>query len=312
MADPIAGSEVVSAGADELLSSQAEERRLSRRQLILRRFLRNRTAVLGLVVYAILVLAAIFGPYVYPWKFDEIDNTAFLQPPSAQHIFGTTQEGRDVLALTLKGLGKSMLIGVLVAVLSTGFAALVGAFAAYYGKLSDRAITWVIDLMMVIPSFLIIAILTTNLTGSASWLLLIILLAAFSWMLTARVMRSISMSLTNREYVLAAKFMGIPGPVIIVRHILPNAFSYLIVDATLNVASAILSETTLSFFGFGIQPPDTSLGTLIGDFQRMASTFPWTFIPPALILVIMILAVNAVGDGLRDALDPTSGSGGKA
>jgi peptide/nickel transport system permease protein len=313
MTDPIAGREPLdSTETEEALVDEADERRLSRRQLILRRFLRNKTALVGLAVFVILVLAAIFGPYLYPWKFDEIDQTAYLTPPDSVHPFGTTQEGRDMLALTLKGMGKSMLIGILVALLSTGFAAIVGSVAAYYGGWTERVLTWIIDLLLVIPSFLIIAILTTGSQGTGGWLLLVVLLAAFAWMVSARVVRSITLALKEREYVVAARFMGIPGPVIIVRHVLPNAFSFLIVDATINVAAAVLGETTLSFFGFGIQPPDTSLGTLIGDGQRMAATFPWTFIPPAVVLVLMILSVNAIGDGLRDALDPTSGSGGKA
>lgn len=120
------------------------------------------------------------------------------------------------------------------------------------------------------------------------------------------------MSVKEREYVLAAKFMGMPAPMIIFRHILPNISSLLIINATLGVGGAILAETGLSFFGFGVQSPDTSLGTLIGTGQRMATTFPWVFLLPAAVLVVMVLSLNAIGDGLRDAFDPSSQSGGSA
>ena len=139
-----------------------------------------------------------------------------------------------------------------------------------------------------------------------------VLLAVFAWPLSARVVRSLTLSIREREYVLAARFMGLSAARIIVRHILPNASSLLIIDATLGVGYAILSETGLSYFGFGVQPPDTSLGTLIGEGARMATTYPWIFLGPAVVLVFLVLCVNAVGDGLRDALDPTSASGGTA
>jgi peptide/nickel transport system permease protein len=143
-------------------------------------------------------------------------------------------------------------------------------------------------------------------------MILAVLLAVFAWPLSARVVRSLTLSIREREYVLAARFMGLGAFRIIVRHILPNASSLLIIDATLGVGYAILSETGLSYFGFGVQPPDTSLGTLIGEGARMATSYPWIFLGPATILVFLVLCVNAVGDGLRDALDPSSMSGGRA
>ncbi len=288
-------------------------KRLSRRQLIVRRFLRNKTAVVGLVIIAILVLAALVGPHLSPWEFDQVDRRAFLKAPNDRHLLGTTQAGRDMLSLSLHGLRKSLIIGFMVALLSTGVAALIGSFAAYYGGWLERISLWVIDLLLVIPSFLLIALVTAgNASGRSSWLLLVVLLAVFSWMLSARVVRSLTQSIKEREYVLAAKFMGLSGPRTVIRHILPNISSLLIIDATLNVSGAILAETSLSYFGFGVQPPDTSLGTLLGDGARQINSFPWLFTGPAVIIVLLILSVNAVGDGLRDALDPSSGSGGDA
>lgn len=288
-------------------------RRLGRGQLTFRRFLRNRTAVVGAVLILLLAVTAIVGPALFYWKFDDIDYDAFLTGPDANHLLGTTQAGRDVLALTLRGMGKSLVIGFMVALLSTSIAALVGASAAYLGGWYERVVLWVVDLMLVVPSFLLIAVIATGgPKGENAWLLLVLLLALFGWPLSSRVVRSLTLSVKEREYIQAARFMGLPTWRIIIRHIIPNVSSLLIIDATLGVGYAILAETGLSYFGFGVQPPDTSLGTLIGEGARMATTFPWVFLGPATILVLLVMSVNAVGDGLRDALDPTSGSGGRA
>jgi peptide/nickel transport system permease protein len=297
----------------ELGGGRPRTKRLTRRRLILRRFLRNKLAVAGVAIWIFLILLAAVGPLISPWAFNDVDRRAYLKPPSEQHWFGTTQSGRDVLALTMQGLRKSLLIGLLVALISTSIAALVGSFAAYFGGWTERVSLWVVDLLLVIPSFFLIAILVTGgPQGGNSWLLLVILLAAFSWVLSARVVRSLTLSVKEREYVLAARFMGLAAPKVIIRHILPNISSLLIIDATLGIGGAVLAETTLAFFGFGVQPPDTSLGTLIAEGQRLATTFPWIFLAPASVLVTMVLSVNAIGDGLRDALDPNSSSGGTA
>lgn len=303
-------------------SGAASPRRVTRGRLTFRRFLRNRTALVGVCVIVLLVFLAVFGPILSPWGYAEVDPKAFLKPPSARHFLGTTQAGRDVLALVMRGMGKSLIIGFSVAILSTSIAAIVGSFAAYFGGWFQRIALWVIDLLLVIPGFLLIAVMMSpqggslrqffGLNGSKSWIMLVILLAAFGWMLSARVVRSIAMSLKEREYVHAARFMGIPAPLVIIRHILPNISSLLIIDASLNVGGAILAETFLSFFGFGIQSPDTSLGSLIAEGQGMATTFPWIFLAPAVILTVLVMSVNAIGDGLRDALDPNSMAGGSA
>ena len=284
-----------------------------RGRLLLRRFLRKRTAVAGLFVIVLLILLAIVGPWLSPWAFDEVDRQAYLKPPDLRHLLGTTQSGRDMLALTLHGLQRSLIIGLVVAVLSTGIAAMIGAFAAYYGGWLERLALWIIDLLLVIPAFLLIALVASNSTSDqSSWFLLVVLLSAFGWMLSARVVRSLSVSVVHREFITAARYMGVPGPTIIFRHVLPNVASLLIIDATLNVSGAILAETSLAYFGFGVKPPDTSLGSLLGDGARQLSTFPWLFASPAVVIVLLILSVNAVGDGLRDAFDPASKSSGKA
>ncbi len=293
--------------------SPAESKRLTRAQIIRRRFLRNRTAVFGVVGLLLIALMSLFGSHLGQWSYFDVDKTAFLKPPSESHWFGTTQGGRDVFALVVEGTRKSMLIGVCVALLQTGIAAAIGSSAAYFGGWWERIALWCTDLLLVVPSFLIIAILSQK-AGAAkgSTLLFIILLAGFGWMLTARVVRSLTLSVKDLDYVNAARFMNVPSLVIIVRHIIPNIASLLIVDATVNVAYAVLSETTLSYFGFGVQPPNTSLGTLIAEGQRAATTSPWIFLAPSGVLVFMLVCVNFMGDGLRDAIDPSSKSGGKA
>ena len=295
------------------MADPSPSRRGERRRLLARRFVRNRTAVAGTVVLLALVALAVLGPVLSPWDVDDVDRTAFLKPPGGDHLFGTTQSGRDMLALTLHGLGRSLLIGFAVAFLSTAIAAIVGAFAAYFGGWTERVSLWTIDLLLVIPAFLLVALVTGGGVqgGSSTWTL-VALLAVFGWMLPARVVRSMTHAIREREFVLAARFMGLSGPRIVFRHLLPNLSSLLIIDVTLNVSGAILAETSLAYFGFGVQPPDTSLGTLLGDGARQLNSFPWLFAGPAAAIVLLILSVNAIGDGLRDALDPDSGASGAA
>jgi peptide/nickel transport system permease protein len=293
-------------------STPAKARRLSRRALIARRFLRNKTAVVGLFMYALLVFLAIFGPsLVAKWHYTDLDRVAFLKGPSWSHWLGTDQSGRDVLAMSLEGLRKSMLISLVVGVGATTIAAIVGSFAAYFGGWVQRISLWAIDLLLVLPAFLIIAVFMRNVDSHmTAWL--IFWLAILGWMLSARVVRSLTMSVRDREYVTAAKYMGVPGPRIVIRHILPNISSLLIIDATLGIGAAVLAETGLAFFGFGIRSPEVSLGTVIQEGAVMATTFPWIFIGGASFLVFMVVGVNFIGDGLRDAFDPSSKSGGKA
>lgn len=276
----------------------------SRRTLTLRRFLRSRLAVAALVVLLVLFVGCYALPPLLPWKYTDLDYFALQQPPSPSHWFGTNALGQDVLAQTLRGMQKSLLIGVCVAFVSTVIAATVGAIAGYFGGWRDRALMWVVDLLLVIPSFILILIITPRTRGADTVIWLILLLAAFSWMISARIVRGLTMSLREREFVTAARYMGVSNRKIIVRHVLPNVASILIIDTALNVGVAILAETGLSFLGFGIQPPDVSLGTLISDGTASALTFPWLFLFPAGVLVLIVVCANVIGDGLRDALDP--------
>jgi peptide/nickel transport system permease protein len=279
--------------------------RISRGQLIRRRFFRNKTAVFGLWVIGFMFVLAFGGPFFAKWSYAESDFTSLLKAPSKSHWFGTSQVGVDVFAQTVRGLQKSLIIGLLVAVFSTGLSAIVGSFAGYLRGRTDRVIMWFVDLLLVLPSFLVLVILSRFYQGK-TWLLLVVGLTVFDWMISARVVRGLAMTLRERDFVRAAKYMGVPTRTIIVRHLLPNMASVLIIAGTLNVGGAILAETGLSYLGFGVQAPDVSLGTLIAEGTGAAFTYPWLFLFAGSILVMTVLAVSFIGDGLRDAFDPGS------
>ncbi|GAA3312347.1 ABC transporter permease [Nonomuraea dietziae] len=296
--------------ADEELAEQVVKIKApSRGRVVARRFFTMRQGQLGFALLALMFLLAFAGPHFTHWTYTDKDFAAFLRPPSAEHYWGTLQTGADVFAVTLRGMQKSLIVGLLVAVVATTLAAVVGAFAGYFLGWTDRVLMWVVDLLLVLPSFLILAIMSPLFAGGA-WVLFVIMLALFLWMITSKVVRGMTVSLKEREFISAARYMGVPAPTIIFRHVIPNMSSLLVVDATLNVSSAILTETTLSYFGFGIQPPDVSLGSLIADGSKTAVFAPWTFWVrrgPA-------HPHRAVGQPhrrltLRDAFDPTSKRG---
>ncbi|QLL06188.1 ABC transporter permease [Mycobacterium vicinigordonae] len=276
----------------------------SRRTLVRRRFLRNRPAVTALAILVLMFVGCYALPPVLPYSYQDLDFNALLQPPNSHHWWGTNALGQDLLAQTLRGMQKSMLIGACVAVISTGIAATVGSIAGYFGGLRDRALMWLVDLMLVVPSILLIAIASMKTRNSANIASLIVLLSVFGWMVSSRIVRGLTKGLRELEFIRAARYMGVSSRRIITRHVLPNVASILIIDATINVGSAIMAETGLSFLGFGVQPPDVSLGTLIADGTQSATTFPWVFLFPAGALVLIVLCTNLTGDGLRDAFDP--------
>lgn len=276
----------------------------SRRTLVLRRFLRNKPAVVSIAILVLLFIGCYALPPLLPYSYSDLDYFALQQPPSTDHWFGTNALGQDLLAQTLRGMQKSMLIGVCVAFISTIIAATVGTIAGYFGGWRDRTLMWIVDLMLVVPSFLIVTIVVQRTKGDIFWM--IVLLSVFSWMISSRIVRGMTMSLREREFVVAARYMGVRNTRIILRHVIPNVASIIIIDTALNVGIAILAETALSYLGFGVQPPDVSLGTLIASGTPSATTFPWLFLCPAGVLVLIIFCANLVGDGLRDALDPGS------
>ena len=286
------------------------ERSMSKWTLYRRRFMRNKAAVGGLIVFLLLVLFAIIGPYLTHWTYADVDFLALGDPPSADHWFGTDSVGGDLYAQTAHGLGRSLIIAVTVSVAVTFISALVGSFAAYLGGLAESAILAVIHFLLVVPSFLILALTVANSGGD--WKVLIIALIAFGWMYFSRVIWSLAISIREREYVQAARFMGVPGYITVFRHIIPNIGSLLIINLTLGIVSTVMSETGLSFLGLGVKLPDVSLGTILSSGVNSLEASPWLFYFPAGVLTLLTVSMALVADGLRDALDPNSASGGKA
>jgi glutathione transport system permease protein len=283
--------------------------RLGRTRLYVRRFARNRGALVGVVILVLLIAYAAFGTVFGPWTWSDQDFLALTQPPSRLHPLGTNQGGNDMLAQTVHGLQRSLIIALSVSILTLLIAVVVGAGAAYLGGRVERLTLMVIHFLLVVPSFLILALVSNQVGGD--WRVLIVVLTLFGWMFTARVVWSVSTSLRERDYVLAAELMGVSSWRIVARHIIPHLGALLIVNFTLGVVTTVLSETSLSFLGFGVKTPDVSLGSLLADGAGTINSAPWLFAFPAALLVLLTVSMTLIGDGLRDALDPTSTAGGR-
>lgn len=279
---------------------------LSRGRLIWNRLVHTPRFWIGAVALSIIVLWAVFGPMFYPVDAFSRDPLNMGMGPTQLHWFGTNNIGQDIYAQTLIGLQKSLVIGLIAGPLGTLIAAVVGSVAGYVGGVVDSVLVWLINLLLVLPSFILLVILSP-LFKDLSWVFLTVFLAGFSWMIMAQVIRSQTRSLRGRDFVKAARYMGVPMPTILARHIIPNVASLLIIDATLGVVAMIMAETSLSYFGFGIRAPDVSLGTLLSEGTGAAVTRPWLFVFPAGVLIATLFAVSLIGDALRDAVDPTSG-----
>lgn len=295
--------------AEELIATPPTREKgakpVSRNALLWQRLRRRPQFWVGAVVLLIFVLLAIFGNMTNIYGPTDQDVYALSKPPSAQHWFGTDSIGQDLYARVIEGLRKSLLIGLIAGPAATLLAAIVGSSSGYIGGRYEKVATWVTSLLLTLPMFYILMILSPVMK-STGWLVIVVFLAAFGWMVMSQIVKNQTKSLRDREFVRAARYMGVSTATILRRHIIPNVASLLIIDACLGVSSAILSETALSFFGLGIQPPDTSLGTLLSNGQTAAVTRPWLFIFPAGFLIVLLTAINLIGDALRDALDPTS------
>lgn len=286
------------------------EQEMSKLRLYRKRFFRNKTAVAGLIVFVILVLCAIIGPYIARFTYDYLDFSALSEPPNSVHWFGTNGDGGDLFAMSMHGLGRSIIIAVTVSTLTVFISAIVGCVAAFAGGNIEKVILTIIHFLLVIPSFLILALVVSSYGGD--WKILILALVAFGWMYQARVIWSLAISVREREYVTAARFMGVPSFKIVVRHMIPNIGSLLVINLTLGVVSTVMSETGLSFLGLGVKIPDVSLGTLLSAGVNSLESQPWLFLFPAGILTLLTVSMALISDGLRDALDPNSAAGGRA
>ena len=279
--------------------------RRSQGQMVIRRFMAHKLAVGSLVVFVLVVIVSLIGGRF--WKYGYADITdQFSSPPSLEHPMGTDDIGHDSLAQVLRGAQKSVQVALMVAILATTIGALIGALAGYYRGWVDSALMRFTDLVLTIPSIAILAVLASTVASQAgNWFFIGLVLALLQWTYIARVVRGTFLSLREKEFVEAARALWASDTRIMFRHLLPNATGSIIVNATITVAVAILVETALSYLGLGIKPPDTSLGLLISTGQQAATTRPWLFYFPGLIIVIIALTINFIGDGLRDAFDPT-------
>jgi peptide/nickel transport system permease protein len=278
-----------------------EER--SQLRIILSRFVRHRLAMGSLVVLLLIVAFAFLGPLL--WQWDHTVNRAIPSdaPPSLEHPFGTTRAGHDYMGQMMRATQQSLKVGFVVAIMVSGFGTLFGAMAGFYRGRVDAIIMRTVDILIIIPLLAVVLVLASQSQGT-QWYHVALIIGAFGWLSTARVVRGLVLSIREQEFIEAARALGASDRRIIGRHIVPNAFGVIIVDATLVIAIAILVEAALSFIGFGITIPDTSLGILIQNAQTAVFVRPRLFYIPGFFLIIICLTINFIGDGLRDALDP--------
>ncbi len=268
------------------------------------RFFRNKAAVISVGLLFLVVVVCAVGPLVLPHAFDSADWDAMSLPPTFKnsHFFGTDESGRDLLVRTLIGGRVSLIVGFLATLSSVSLGIAWGATAGFIGGRTDAFMMRVVDMMYAVP-YLLIAILMVTILGRAFYLV-VITITVFSWMDMARVVRGQTLSLRSREFIEAARAMGVPTSRIIFQHIVPNLLGVVVVYTTVTVPGVILTESVLSFLGLGIQEPMTSWGVLIHDGTSVMEISPWMLLFPAAMLSVTLYCFNYIGDGLRDALDP--------
>lgn len=268
------------------------------------RFFRNKAAVVSLVILSMIVLACVVGPWVLPHDFDAADWDAMSAAPSMAnaHYWGTDEAGRDLLVRCLVGGRISLMVGILATIASVSLGIAWGAIAGFMGGKVDAFMMRIVDMMYAIP-YLLIAILLVTILGREFYLV-VITITAFSWMDMARIVRGQTLSLRSREYVEAARSIGVSTTRIITSHIVPNLLGIVVIYTTVTVPGVILTESVLSFLGLGIQEPMTSWGVLIQDGTKVMDVSPWILLFPGAMLVTALYCFNFIGDGMRDALDP--------
>ena len=269
-----------------------------------KRFRHHRMAIIGAVGLVLILLLFIVGPMISPYAFDERNIADRLQGPSSDHWFGTDEIGRDLFVRTAQGGLYSLRIGFIAAVLATAVGTFLGAIAAYFAKGIDIFISQVINMVLIVPALIVLSIFSKYSGGNATSLAIV--LSLLLWTRIARVVRGVVLSIKEQEYILAARAAGASHARIIFRHVLPNVVGPVVVEVTLLLGTVIVLESTLSFLGLGVQPPDASLGTLVADAKGNIDNDPIRVLTPGFFIVMIVLCVNFLGDGLRDALDPRS------
>lgn len=271
--------------------------------MAVRRFLRNRLAVAGAVFLVVLVLVALVAP-LFAQAPNAVDLGALRRAPSAEHWLGTDSSGRDVFSRLIHAARVSLLVGIVAALLSVLLGTVIGAVAGLFGRWVDTGLMRFADMVLSFPPIVVIIVLAGILGPSVP--ILILAIAATNWPTAARMVRGVTLAVREREYLHAARVAGARNGWLLRRHIVPAATGQVVVVGTLAVATAILSEAVLSFLGLGVQPPQASWGNMLNDAQSLTviQSMPWLWVPPGLAIALTVLAVNFVGDGLRDATDP--------
>ncbi len=267
-----------------------------------RRFARNRLAVAGLAVFLLLVLSALLAPYLAPHDPNLQDWKIRLQPPSAEHPFGTDEFGRDLLSRTLYGGRVSLVAGIVPVVIGASAGTLIGLVAGYMGGRWDQVLMRLLDVLLAFPMiFLALAIVGTLGPGLLNAMLAVAVVSLPGY---ARLVRGQVLTLRERDYVVAAQAAGATHGRVLLRHLLPNILSPLLVQATLSVGSAILTTASLSFLGLGTQPPTSDWGEMLASGRQYLPEAWWLGVFPGLFVMLAVLSVNLLGDGLRDYFDP--------
>ncbi|MBI4278900.1 MAG: ABC transporter permease [Armatimonadetes bacterium] len=272
--------------------------------LALRRFMRHRRALFGLITLVVLLVLTAFAPVVTRFDPNAIDYESRFVPPGRKHLFGTDNIGRDYFSRCLYGGRISLGVGFVAMAISVSLGTTIGSAAGYFGGRIDSVLMRTVDFILSLPLFFIILIAQVLLRPHIVNVMIVIGLT--SWMGVSRIVRGEVMAQRVKEYVTASRTIGCSSARIIFRHILPNVAGPIIVVATLNVAQAILVESALSFLGMGVQPPQASWGSMLSGAQMRMFIAPWVAIFPGLLLALTVVSFNFVGDGLRDALDPRS------
>lgn len=263
---------------------------------------RHALLLIGLVIVGVMSLAALLAPYVAPYDPNVIDVNALLAAPGPDHLMGTDALGRDVFSRILFGGRVSLWVGFVAVGIATSIGLFLGLVAGYFGRLADEVIMRLVDIMLCFPSFFLILAVIAFLEPSLTNIMVVIGLTG--WMGVARLVRAETLSIRERDYVLAARAAGAGPARIILRHILPNAVAPVLVSATLGVAGAILVESSLSFLGLGVQPPDASWGNMLMEGKEVLGIAWWLSVFPGLAILFTVLGYNLLGESLRDLLDP--------
>ena len=263
---------------------------------------RHGLLVLGLTLVGVMSLAALLAPWLAPYNPLDINVKVILAPPSWAHPLGTDALGRDVLSRILWGGRVSLWVGFVAVGISTAIGLALGLVAGYFGKLTDEIVMRGVDVMLCFPSFFLILAVIAFLEPSLTNIMVVIGLT--SWMGVARLVRAETLTLKSRDFVLAARVAGAGPGRILLRHILPNALAPVLVSASLGVAGAILVESSLSFLGLGVQPPDPSWGNMLMEGKDVLGIAPWLSVFPGLAILLTVLGYNLLGESLRDLLDP--------